>query len=221
MKFEIHVRTTFRASFINIKRVGLVFALFFLPTALQAGMLISGSLSPSVFSLRPKVSESTPNYYSISPGFNFGYAFGQIIESSLFINYSPASYSHFSLSKDVSLFSYGLQLATWIKEEVIFGVKGGLAQYKLMKSGEVENELTGAWEGPSAGAFMGTIIKISKSQFIQLSFDYTQVTLKSNQPEFEGEIRTLDQVSLNVTYTFNHFVKYLLKNSLFQNVFSH
>jgi hypothetical protein len=184
-----------------------------------AGYKLSGELGASALSFRAKKGETTPNYYSLSPGFSLGYSDEQVFDGGFFFRYYPGSYGQIKLKTDLTILYYGVQASAWFKEEVVIGGRAGFGNYQATKH-NIKNEVPGRWEGLGGSVFLGTLFKITKSQFIELSFEYTQLQVKPKAGTTEKLVRTIDVISLNLNYTFNHFVRYLLENSLFRSVFS-
>lgn len=197
--------------------------LFWTPAS-SAGVLLSTSLSWSVFSVRPlEESHDSPNYYGLGPGVVVGYSLFQKFDLAAFADYTPGVRGEISPGKEeLSLVRYGGLLAVRIEEKVYLGIKGGLGVYHLMTKKFDEFELPGMWQGPCGTIMIGAIHKADKENFWQLTFEITHMIIDKIQLE-KGELREgkrrLDEFRLTASYSFNGFFNHLIGKSLFRNVF--
>lgn len=171
-----------------------------------AGPLASVSLSWNSFSFAPKEEEATPNYYAYGPGLKLGYSFGQVFDVVAYGSYLPAKRRRAAFGKeDVNLFGYGGELAFRFDKAVYFNVHGGPYKYQLIHRTR-DDELSGEWAGIGGGLGLGAIFPVNKSNFWQVSLEFTHigVTLKDEIEAYEtNEKRTMDVFTVALAYVFN------------------
>lgn len=193
----------------------------FVPTALEAGLLISGGLAWSAFSFQPESDEITKNYYSISPELIVGYSFGQKFDLALSTHYSPGHLGRANIGKEhASLQFMGLQCGIRLKNSVFLGLKSGQSSYQLLSYEKNTDQIRGAWKGLSSGLIIGSISKINKTNYWQVSLELLHSSLEpedSTALSNNSKIKKLDQFRLSLTYTFNSFIKSL--RSKFRHLF--
>jgi len=189
-----------------------------------AGLLLSSSLSWSVFSIRPLQEEdASPNYYGIGPGLVLGYSIRQTLDIGAYVDYTPGVEGTVSPGKEeASIVRYGGILALRLREKIYVGFKGGIGVYHLMTKKLIPNELPGIWQGPGGALVLGAIYKADKENYWQLSFEIIHMVIDKIQLE-KDEVRTgkrrIDEFKLTIAYSFNGFFNHLVRNSLFRSVF--
>lgn len=193
-------------------------------SAALGGVLLTTSLSWSVFSVRPlEETHKSPNYYGLGAGLVIGYSLFQKFDLGAYTDYTPGVRAQVSPGKEeLSLVRYGALLATRIEEKIYLGLKGGLGVYHLMTKKNDDYELPGMWQGPGGTLMIGAIHKADKENFWQLTFEITHMVLDKIQLE-KGEVREgkrrLDEFRLTASYSFNGFFNHLIGKSLFRSVF--
>ncbi len=194
-------------------------AVFLLSDTGLAGVLLAGSLGSGSFSFRPQGQELTPNYLGFTPGLALGFSYKQHLDTGLFGEYTFAGFERFARPTQASLIFAGAQVAARFKG-VTMGLRGGWAQYHLLRVNDVLEEIPGEWRGTGGGFFMGSLLQLAKKHYLQIAFEYNQLAVKPlvNKAVLGPSGRTIDQVMITVTYTFNEFINYLIGNTLFESI---
>ena len=198
------------------------------PPQAKAGLLISGGLGWGLFTFEPEHEEVTHNYFGVGPELTLGFSFLQKIDIALFVNYTPGHRGRATIGEEnASLVFTGGQLSFRLKDKVFFGIRGGQANYHLLKYELGTDEVIGHWIGPTGGIIIGSIYKVNKTNYWQLSLDIMHSVLDKQDltPQEVQKIeassttgkRRLDSFRLTVNYTFNSFIKSL--RSAFKRLF--
>ena len=183
-----------------IRQLGVALALA-LATPAQAGWFAAPEASWSSFSFEPTHGEVTPNYYGIGLGLSAGYSVSQAFDLGIYGQDLPGRLHAAQFGKgDATLVSYGGELAWRFADTVYFGLHGGLTQYDL-KTQTDPTELPGRWSGPSGGLALGAVTRLSKSQFIQATFELTEAVVADASNQGLGK-RKLDQFAFGLTWAF-------------------
>ncbi len=190
-------------------------SLLFSQSAL-ASLLLAGSLGSGSFSFRPQDSEPTPNYLGFTPGMQFGLSIQQHFDVVLFAQQTFAGYEKFANPNNATLGLAGLRLGGRLKT-ISFGAQGGWAQYHLLKTTDASSEFDGQWQGIGAGLYLGGLLPLWKKHTLEVAFAYNVLTVKSHTQSQTGT-RTIDQIMITLTYTFNEILGKLMGNNLFQSL---
>ncbi|MFK7872836.1 MAG: hypothetical protein AB8C84_06635 [Oligoflexales bacterium] len=174
------------------------------------------------FAFQPLQNESTPNYIGVGPSVMLGYSFMQVFDLGGFGFYTPGGTKAFHPGKENAYYAgYGAQLGVRISESVYVAFLGGSSLYQSVLKAS-ENELDGRWEGPVGGIVLGSIHRVDKKNYWQVSFEMMHGLLSSKDTEEniasqqEGEDhRSIDQVGVSVTYTFNGFMSGFRRRGFF------
>lgn len=203
----------------RLKKIGCVYIIslvlifiHFCPDAF-AGLLVAPSIKWCNFSFRPLENEPTPNYYGYGAGLNLGYSVKQAIDVGIYAQYVPATLKTAKLlEEDASLMFYGFEIGFRISEAVFLGGYYGVTQYHLLKQDD-DDELPGTYQGMGGGLKLGAIYTIDKSMAWQIALEAMHASLK-NTKDSEEPGRFLDSFALSVTFVFNEFKNYFVKNPL-------
>ena len=188
--------------------------LWWAPTAM-AGWLAGAGGSAVVFSLRPVDFESTPNYYGLGPTAYAGYSFKQTVDLLGIVSYTPGHTGRAIIGKEQALLlSYGGQVGVRIEEQAYIALFAGTTDYRLVQA--TADAVKGYWQGSSGGIRIGSLFKLDKERYWQVSLHYmfAALALKSDH-ELDVKERDLDGIGFTMSYTFNGFVSGSRRRSVF------
>lgn len=187
------------------------------PTSAHAGWFVSPEVKWSSFSFEPTHAEPTPNFYAWGLSLDAGYSVSQVFDLGVFGQYLPGRLHAAEFGKgDASLVSYGGELAWRIADTVYVGLRGGASQYDLNTQSD-PSELAGHWGGPAGGLVLGAVTRLSKTQFLQTTFELMESVVADQTGQGLGQ-RRIDQFALGLGYVFNGEGKsHLIESGIFRD----
>ena len=195
------------------------------------GVLFSGGGTVRYFSFQPIEHENTLNYGTIGIVTTLGYSFLQVYDIGLVGFYTTAKEDgrfgskgiNGLSSEDLAFAGGGGQVGVRISQSVYVGLQGGQARYQSYNKTMTEHTVEGRWEGPFGGLVLGSIHKVDKKNYIQLSFEFVHAVLdkvekqevSADQLVEESKSRSVDQFGVTLTYTFNGFMNRFRRGGIF------
>lgn len=184
---------------------------------LQAGFVGNMSLGLGVFSFRATDEGETPNYYGLIPELQMGYSIKQLVDITLFFDYTASHQGSPQFSRnDASLLYYGLALTTRLREAIVFRLKGGSMTYRLGVTTDALGEVKGRYEGTAGSIGLGAMFRLNRENFVEVGMELSHAQLLDDS---KTRKKRLDRIALTLGYTFSDFVNSLVRGTLFDSMF--
>ncbi|MBF0441653.1 MAG: hypothetical protein HQK54_07085 [Oligoflexales bacterium] len=170
-------------------------------TEASAGLLAGIGGRWQNFSLRPRDTEATPNYYGYGVDVDLGYSFSHLFDISIYGDYVPAQRNTATLGKEMVQFrEYGGKFGFRIGGNIYVALRGGVFVYRLLfRSNDQEQD--GEWMGNGGALSIGAFQRRQREHFLHIAFDLGSANL-SRYDEVDEKKRIIDIVGVSLKYTF-------------------
>ena len=202
-------------SLARIGRGGLALIILATSAPANAGILVSPAAGLGMFSSRPEVDESTPNYYGYRGSLQLGYSAKQIFDMGGFAEYQAGRHNRPALGdEDAAFYGWGGVVALRLGEAIYFGLRGGTYTYKQI-TGYAAERLPGSWHGPGGALAIGSLHEINKRSTIQFTVEFTTAVVTRQDVPAEGK-RRIDSFGIALSYVYNGYKSTLIDDQLFK-----